>query len=116
MSEIKLTKREQQVLEWVQRGASNKEIGKRLGVSDATIKAHMTKILKKHCLRNRSQLAVYTTQGKTITLPDYIPEHAEAKPCGWVLRKKESIVAFSFEKSPLSSDWEPIYIGKNGEI
>lgn len=112
MSEIKLTKREQQVLEWVQRGASNKEIGKRLGVSDATIKAHMTKILKKHCLRNRSQLAVYTTQGKTIALPDYIPENAEAKPFCWVLRKKEIVVAVSFEKSQPSLDWEPMYIGK----
>ena len=112
MSEIKLTKREQQVLEWVQRGASNKEIGKRLGVSDATIKAHMTKILKKHCLRNRSQLAVYTTQGKTITLPDFIPENAEAKPFGWVLRKKELISAMSFEPTAPGPEWEPIYIGR----
>ena len=40
---MKLTKRQQEVLTWVQRGASNKQIGKNLNITESTVKIHVSK-------------------------------------------------------------------------
>lgn len=42
-----LTKREQEVLEWVARGVSNKKIALELGISEPTVKAHLVRIFEK---------------------------------------------------------------------
>ena len=60
-SEIKLTPRQQQILELIiNKGASNKLIARILNISESTVKLHMTQILKKHGLTNRTQLALFT--------------------------------------------------------
>jgi DNA-binding NarL/FixJ family response regulator len=65
-NEIKLTQRQQQILDLiVGRGASNKLIARMLNISESTVKLHMTQILKKHGLTNRTQLALFS---KTKTL------------------------------------------------
>jgi DNA-binding NarL/FixJ family response regulator len=54
-----LTLREKEVLQEISEGASNKEIALSLSISEYTVKAHVTNILKKLHLQNRSQAAAY---------------------------------------------------------
>jgi DNA-binding NarL/FixJ family response regulator len=54
-----LTRRERQVLEFVARGATNREIAQTLIVTESTIKAHLNHILCKLDLRNRQQAAAF---------------------------------------------------------
>lgn len=57
---IILTPRQNQVLSLiVSRGASNKAIARILKISESTVKLHITAILKKYSLRNRTQLALF---------------------------------------------------------
>ncbi len=53
-----LTAREREVVLLVSKGLSNLEIGDRLSLSEATIKTHLTSILRKLGLRDRTQLVV----------------------------------------------------------
>jgi DNA-binding NarL/FixJ family response regulator len=53
-----LTEREREVVVAVARGLSNAEIGKRLYMSEATVKAHVSRILAKLDMTNRVQAAI----------------------------------------------------------
>jgi DNA-binding NarL/FixJ family response regulator len=55
---IPLSPRELEILEFVTNGMSNKEIANRLGISQQTVKNHMTSILKKLNVQDRTQAAV----------------------------------------------------------
>jgi two-component system nitrate/nitrite response regulator NarL len=57
-----LTPREKQVLGRLSAGASNKEIGRELGLAEVTIKLHVRQILKKIGARNRSEAAVLASK------------------------------------------------------
>ena len=54
----RLSGREQEVLRHAGQGLSNKEIAGRLGITPATVKAHLTRVFQKLGLRDRLQLAV----------------------------------------------------------
>jgi DNA-binding NarL/FixJ family response regulator len=55
-----LTAREMDVLEWMVQGVtSNRELSKKLGVSENTIKFHVRNILDKFHLNNRAQVVSY---------------------------------------------------------
>lgn len=54
-----LSNREMQVLECVTKGMSNKEIAQELGISHQTVKNHVTAILRKLRVDDRTQAAVY---------------------------------------------------------
>ncbi|MCA9970320.1 MAG: response regulator transcription factor [Anaerolineales bacterium] len=57
-----LSPREMEILEHVTRGLSNKEIAFKLGISHQTVKNHMTAILRKLRVDDRTQAAVYALQ------------------------------------------------------
>jgi DNA-binding NarL/FixJ family response regulator len=59
-----LTPREKEVLEKISEGMSNKEIGLSLCISQNTVKAHVTNILKKLHVPNRAQAAAYARRWK----------------------------------------------------
>lgn len=54
-----LSPREMEILEHVTHGMSNKEIAFKLGISHQTVKNHMTSILRKLRVSDRTQAAVY---------------------------------------------------------
>lgn len=56
---IPLTEREQEVAGLVADGASNKEVARRLGVAERTIKDHLSHIFNKLQLHDRVQLALH---------------------------------------------------------
>jgi DNA-binding NarL/FixJ family response regulator len=53
----RLSRREQEIVEAVVEGLSNLEAASRLGITEATVKAHLTHIFQKLALRGRTQLA-----------------------------------------------------------
>lgn len=54
-----LTGAEERVLRLVSQSKTNREIASALGISPATVKRHMEKILRKLRLRNRVEAAIY---------------------------------------------------------
>jgi two-component system NarL family response regulator len=59
-----LTKREYQVLELVAQGLTNKEIGKKLVISENTVRSHLRFILDKLHINNRVQAAIWFENDK----------------------------------------------------
>jgi DNA-binding NarL/FixJ family response regulator len=65
-----LSPREMEILQYVTRGMSNKEIAARLGISHQTVKNHMTAILHKLDVEDRTQAAVYALRHGWVRLQD----------------------------------------------
>jgi NarL family two-component system response regulator LiaR len=57
-----LTDREMDVLRCVAQGLSNKQIAANLSVSTTTVRTHVSNLLRKLNLENRTQLALYAHQ------------------------------------------------------
>ena len=76
----KITAAEQRVLSLVCKAKTNKEIAAVLGISPATVKRHLEKILSKLGLRNRVEVAIYGLAA------DSCPHHSTS---GCALRKFE---------------------------
>ena len=64
-----LTDRERDVLEHVARGATNKEIGAALYISENTVNYHMKNMLSKLHLRNRSQVVAWALERGFLSRP-----------------------------------------------
>jgi two-component system nitrate/nitrite response regulator NarL len=62
-----LTDREHQIMRLVSEGLSNKEIGRRLNLSDGTIKVHLHHIYQKLEISNRTVLAALAISQNEIT-------------------------------------------------
>ncbi|MGE3797963.1 MAG: response regulator transcription factor [Thermomicrobiales bacterium] len=66
-----LTPREIEILDRVAQGNSNKEIAFNLGISDQTVKNHITSILRKLAVNDRTQAVIYALKHGWIKLDDY---------------------------------------------
>lgn len=60
------TVREQQVLWFLLRGCSNKEIAEHLNMSCYTARDHVSSLLKKHAVRSRSELMAQYMSGSRV--------------------------------------------------
>ncbi len=78
----RLNPREREILPLVSRGLSNKEIGKRLFISDKTVKNYVTSIRKKLQLDNRTQIALYAIRNGILnprdTGKEATPDHKQS--------------------------------------
>ena len=67
-AETALSPREVEVLEWVAKGASNKEIARHLHLSEATVKSHLLHIFTKLGVNDRTQAVTLAVQKGIIEL------------------------------------------------
>jgi DNA-binding NarL/FixJ family response regulator len=58
-SAVTLTTREAEVLELVRTGLANKQIARRLGISERTVKAHLTSVFQRIGVADRTQAAIW---------------------------------------------------------
>ena len=68
-----LTTREEEILDEVARGLTNKEIANKLGISEKTVKHYMTNIMEKLQVRNRVEAALRSRENSTGRPPDAKP-------------------------------------------
>ena len=61
-----LTKREFEVLQTIARGLSNAEIAEELSIGERTVKTHVSAILSKLYLSDRTQAAIYAWRNKLV--------------------------------------------------
>lgn len=59
---ISLTKKEKEILKYICSGESNKNIAKKLCISEQTVKSHCNHLFKKFGVPNRVKLALYATK------------------------------------------------------
>jgi len=64
-----LTQREREILAWLSRGVSNKEIARSLDLAESTIKVHVQNILRKLNLNGRVQAALFAVEHGLDKLP-----------------------------------------------
>jgi len=64
MPEERLSPKEREVIEFLTKGWTNKEIGNKLGITENTVKNHLKNILDKLHLENRVQAAAFALQRK----------------------------------------------------
>jgi len=67
-----LTSREIEILDCIARGMSNKEIARNLLISDQTVKNHITSILRKLMVNDRTQAVIYALRRGWIKMADEV--------------------------------------------
>ncbi len=73
-----LSPREVEVLAVLARGRSNREIARALAISEETVKAHVSSILAKLQLSDRTQAAIFGLQQRLVPLDDALNEGGPA--------------------------------------
>ncbi len=63
-----LTRKETEIVKMICQGSSNKEIMKKLKVTEQSVKSHLNRIYKKTEVPNRLQLAIYAIRTKQVIL------------------------------------------------
>ena len=59
-----LTEKELEIMKFLTEGLSNKEVGVKLSIKEDTVKKHVSNILRKLDLRDRTQIAVFAVKNK----------------------------------------------------
>ena len=59
LEDVRMTRREREVVELIGEGLSNKEIAQRLNIASHTVKSHVRNVMEKLALHTRLQIAVY---------------------------------------------------------
>lgn len=57
-----LTDREREVLQLVRSGLANKQIARRLGIAERTVKAHLTSVFQRLGVTDRTQAALWASE------------------------------------------------------
>ena len=65
LQEVRMTKREHEVIELIGVGLSNKEIAARLNIATHTVKSHVRNVMEKLALHTRLQIAAYSHNSGT---------------------------------------------------
>ena len=65
---VPLSQREVEILDYIAHGRSNKGIAHELGISDQTVKNHITSILRKLAVNDRTQAVIYALRNNWIKL------------------------------------------------
>lgn len=65
---VPLSGREVEILDYIARGHSNKAIAKALSISDQTVKNHITSVLRKLAVNDRTQAVIYALRHNWIKL------------------------------------------------
>jgi DNA-binding NarL/FixJ family response regulator len=65
---VPLSPREVEILDYIARGHSNKEIARELDISDQTVKNHITSVLRKLAVNDRTQAVIYALRHNWIKL------------------------------------------------
>ena len=68
-----LSARESEILEAIAQGLTNKSVGERLSISEATVKNHVTSILRKLAVNGRTQAVLYALKKSWISIADEPP-------------------------------------------
>lgn len=71
---VPLSPREMEILQHVARGSSNKEIAHELQISQQTVKNHISSILRKLNVKDRTEAAIYAIRHGWIRLEDTKPD------------------------------------------
>ena len=69
-----LTKREEQVLNLVLRGHSNKSMAKILSVTSHTIKAHLESIYRKFGVHNKVEAVIFAIVNQIVDVENLLPK------------------------------------------
>jgi DNA-binding NarL/FixJ family response regulator len=59
LEDVRMTRREREVVELIGEGLSNKEIAQRLNIASHTVKSHVRNVMEKLALHTRLQIAAY---------------------------------------------------------
>jgi DNA-binding NarL/FixJ family response regulator len=68
-----LSAREGEILEAIARGSTNRAVGEALGISEQTVKNHVTSILRKLAVNGRTQAVLYALKKSWIGISDEPP-------------------------------------------
>lgn len=83
--EVMLTVRELDILRHVAAGMTNRQVGRRMGLSENTVKAAVSSILRRLGLRHRTEAVVHAVRRGWLTVPEPVPmmiEVEERVPAG----------------------------------
>jgi DNA-binding NarL/FixJ family response regulator len=69
-----LSAREAEILAAIAQGLPNKTVGERLSISEATVKNHVTSILRKLAVNGRTQAVLYALKRNWISISDEPPQ------------------------------------------
>ncbi len=69
-----LSTRETEILEAIAQGLTNKGVGERFSISEATVKNHVTSILRKLAVNGRTQAVLYALKKNWISITDEPPK------------------------------------------
>lgn len=64
LEDVRMTRREREVVELIGEGLSNKEIAQRLNIASHTVKSHVRNVMEKLALHTRLQIAAYVRRGE----------------------------------------------------
>ncbi len=65
LEDVRMTRREREVIELIGEGLSNKEIAQRLNIATHTVKSHVRNVMEKLALHTRLQIAAYSHRAQS---------------------------------------------------